>query len=537
MLMTPSTLHLHPHRMSIGPGGVQPFAWPVAIETTVAARDHFVRATMAYLRAENVDKSENAEALWLALPHLISDFCYVHQCAAAGKALADAKWRVEYGEVALIAEGAPIGISPRIEFARLLPRAQPAWRLPLRLIKMLLSSGPVVSKPYFAVDPDHDVVIFQAPLHLLNQAKAENIRRLVLSRFDAWMGAANPAEDARQTGMSAATRAAYRAILVDSFRVGGIDLQDQIADVLQDSAEIIVRRVQTQTGYLRRREKWLPKRFWSGSGGNLMNRVFGRMVSRNGGQVTAFDHGMSTGLWDCWDQTVLEFNWADRFITFSETMARGLRHNYVEDYIGRSNHRCEIIAAANHGIEPAQQEVTRQSAGRQVKYVPTLYAGRSTQITPLLPDIVAVDWQARLLSFLREEGWDVSMKPHPESYCLPPPAFSQFGVRIDGGMFEDLPDLGATMIFDYPQSTAFRSALMGRQPIILIDLPRLRLQQGVLDLLANRCAIVRGRFDKDNRVQIDWNDLRQALVRAPDLIDDKSVRECLFPVSTDMNEG
>jgi hypothetical protein len=531
MLMTNPTLHLHPHQMSIGPSGVQPFAWPVAIETTVAARDHFVRATMAYVRAENVDRSENAEALWLALPHLIADFCYIHQCAAAGTALASAKWRVEYGEAAQIAAGTQIGISPRIEFARLLPRGQPLWRRPLRMAKMLLSSGPVVSKPYFAVDPDHDVVIFQPLPHLIHQAKAEKVRRVVISRFDDWMGVANPAEDGRQTGMSNATRDAYRSILAASFKVGGVDLQDQIAGVLLESAEIIVRRVQTQIGRLRRREKWLPKRFWSGTGGNLMNRVFGRMVSRHGGQVTAFDHGMSTGLWDNWAQTVLEFNWADRFITFSEIMARGLRHNYVDDYVARSNHRCDIVVAVDHGIDSLPQDAHRLPAGRLVKYVPTLYAGRSTQIIPLLPDIVAVDWQARLLSFLLEEGWDVSMKPHPESYCLPPDAFRQFGVRIESGAFEKLPDLGATLIFDYPQSTAFRSALTGRQPIILIDLPRLPLQHGVLDLLARRCAVVRGWFDQDNRVQVNWDDLKQALVRAPGLVDDVIVRETLFPGS------
>ena len=40
--------------------------------------------------------------------------------------------------------------------------------------------------------------------------------------------------------------------------------------------------------------------------------------------------------------------------------------------------------------------------------------GIRLKVTPLFPDLVAIDWQLRLISQLNKLGYEVSVKQHPE---------------------------------------------------------------------------------------------------------------------------
>lgn len=162
-------------------------------------------------------------------------------------------------------------------------------------------------------------------------------------------------------------------------------------------------------------------------------------------------------------------------------------------------------------------------------YVATLYTGEDVHALPLMPDIVAVDWQVRLFSFLSDKGYKLSFKPHPESYTLPPEYFhKKQNVKILSGLFSDVWQEADFLLFDYPQTTAFREALHTDRPIVVFDFPRLKISNIARPLLEKRCSLVKAWFDKDGRAQVDWDDLDKAINNAKNLSDNSFV-QAFFP--------
>jgi len=66
----------------------------------------------------------------------------------------------------------------------------------------------------------------------------------------------------------------------------------------------------------------LPRRLWSGTGGNYATRALGLEVMRRGGDVTRFDHGGSAApLVDPEGMELIEFSVASRFVAPTERLA------------------------------------------------------------------------------------------------------------------------------------------------------------------------------------------------------------------------
>jgi hypothetical protein len=55
--------------------------------------------------------------------------------------------------------------------------------------------------------------------------------------------------------------------------------------------------------------------------------------------------------------------------------------------------------------------------------------------TPLIPDVVLVDWEARLVARLLAWGYEVMVKPHPESRVQSGRALSALGAQLIDGRF------------------------------------------------------------------------------------------------------
>ncbi|MCG8359112.1 MAG: hypothetical protein MI920_26405, partial [Kiloniellales bacterium] len=75
------------------------------------------------------------------------------------------------------------------------------------------------------------------------------------------------------------------------------------------------------------------------------------------------------------------------------------------------------------------------------------------------------------------------------------------------------------LLFDLPLTSAFRDALRGDKPMVLVDFGQSTPADEARELLERRLPIVAGAFDAANRAQVDWEALRAALAAAPDLSD------------------
>lgn len=534
-----ATLALDPRAMQVGPDGLTSFHWPVTVAELLRVRDHFLEGFYAWLREEGVDRSRDAEVLWLngaqiavevmrlfngyAVSHRIAGYCrFAPSAHGAGLTQAIAA-----------GEAPPDSVMTRRTLMGLPP--DPLWRKPLRAVKYAFSGAIPTYRPKRLIDPRADTVTFSGGGLIARHADAVETR-VVLSKFDEWMTPGRP-HGVEAFRLQPRSREAICALVRSVFETAG----ERLPDVLEAGLRDYLARISARTAFhleeLERQAKQLPRILWCGSCGILYNRLMARAVAKAGGRAVGHDHGTGTGWWQTYYQTVTELNFLDRFVTYSEALAEGLRRHTRRDLTIDPQRICHIDALpARKASETAPVDGRRcPSTGgtakpiKSVMYVPTAYTGDNMYLLPLLADAVAVDWQARLLAFLKAEGYEILIKPHPESpYPLPAAFANLFGAEILDAPFEAVLHRADCVLFDYLQTTCIVEAVGSDRAMVMIEFPRLQLDPEARILLERRAALVPGHFDADGRAQVAWPALRSGLAAAPDLRD-RAFTESYFP--------
>lgn len=517
-----SPLALDVPNLVIGQTGVEPFFYPVSARQTTLMLMSFIDDFHAYLLEQPPKLGSISEALWIMFPVLCLDVvqayhggAMLHRCEAAG-------YRPRSTFIDALVAGRIPELSRRLAIGMNRPLRVSFLRRLVRHSRQISVYKKKADFEYFSPFKHSDAerpLLFHVSGLVTKYVHESEIQPL-LSYPEDWLlpGAQvyNAAPDL-STIIEPMVRRAFAAVgEVSSAALSGWVLR---------SAQLCCAWGSVQLAHLRKRQK-VPAHFWAGTLGNPVYRAMATVVRERGGEVTGFDHGMSTGLWDTPIQTLLEFDFADRFVTYSAAMANGLRNNWQQS---RSIHGKlpELLF-----LKAAKLKRNNQSApcwvndGRKIIYVPTVYSGDSVHLIPFYSDIQMVDWQVRLLSYLRNQGLEVSIKPHPESlYSIPSELAELVDGRILSGRFEDLNLDGATLIFDYPQTSAFVRAVRSDNPIIVIDFDRLGIRNEARLAIESRCALVRGTSAEDGRLQVDWPELNGAIKIAPSRIDQKQLEQ------------
>ncbi len=531
-----TSLSLHPHRLRIGPAGVEPFHCPVAPDELVAARDVFLLQLFDWIRARDIDRDPDAELIWLNAAQITVEVLRLLNGYAVQRRLTQAGHRLENeGEgtalFGLLATGQapdPSGVTQRT-FAGLRP--EPGWKRSLRVLKYAFGRSGPSYKPRSWIRPGRDIVTFSASELILANAAAAD-RTIVLSKFGEWMPTGSLSGDSLPAGAGRDALRDVVALAQRSFAAVDVALPPFLAANIETFADSLTRRTRFYLEPLSAAPERLPQAFWSGSSGILYNRVMARAVSKAGGEVTGHDHGTSSGLWSSCLPSVTEFNFVQRFVTYSEPMAQGLRRHLDRRLLARPDSPCAIVPVRRAAASaPKSPRGNRTRTGRKPRllYVMTAYTGDSVYLEPLLPDAVAVDWQARLLDFLAGEGFHLSLKPHPDSYCRPPDEFQRlYDAEVVDQPFEEVMHEADLLLLDYWRTSCLVSALRTDVPMVLIEFPQHAPDPEARKLLERRAAIVAAGFGDDGRADTDWASLRRALAAAPGLGDPRFV-ESYYP--------
>lgn len=525
----PATMPVHPSRLSIEPDGVVGFEWPLPFAEIEGVRDRFLTALYAWIRERDPNRDRDAELIWLNGPQiavevmrLFNGFALLHRFD-----LADRPEAARDSGSSLIQSLVADGVPARSRVLKATLRGQPkdsAWRQAARFAKHGLTAGPVAYRPKPLIDSVRHILTFSDSPMIRAHAAALN-RRVALSRVTDWMDVTDTAALDPALGASAGAMAEVIGLAEAAIGDTRESLPEAFSSALQSFLTTMTARAHGCLRDLEAQPDRLPKVFWSGSSGIIFNRVMSRAVGKAGGETVGHDHGTGTGWWDTAYQTVFEFNYVDRFITYRPAMAEGLKRSLRHDLLARPKHQPSIEslpAQTPTGPKPAPRATPGPSRAKQkrIMYVPTAYVGDDMYLLPLLADAVTVDWQCRLFAYLRDAGHEILVKPHPESICSMPAAFTErFGARVLDGPFESVMDQADLLLFDYLQTSCIVSGLRSNRAMVLIEFPRLTLDPQARALLAKRTALVPGRFDADNRALVDPNDLTAAIQLAPELSD------------------
>ena len=275
------------------------------------------------------------------------------------------------------------------------------------------------------------------------------------------------------------------------------------------------------------RSRGLPREIWLGTAGRMPARIVAVAARRRGARVTSFDHGGGLFLSQLHAGTVMrELAVVDRIVVATETVAE-LGRRALPD---RSPAVTREVLPADG--DPTFRRVRPAKPGRRnirrVLYLPSTLRGFRTLIPPLLPDVVALDWQMRLAHMLSRLPIELAIRPHPESLLSGTrhPATREFTPLVDQPFHRTI-DVVDAFVFEYPNSTAFWEALCTDRPTVWIDLGTGNLSREARAVVARRCRIVGAHFDDRNRPQIDESVLADAVCGGPVTADPTEMRRLL----------
>ncbi len=241
---------------------------------------------------------------------------------------------------------------------------------------------------------------------------------------------------------------------------------------------------------------------WLGSAGYYPARLVAIHSKIRGVKTVSFDHGGSTFMTKypsfCY---LVNLSVINKYVLPNQ-QARNSFFRINNDYFRQKMDMAEI--AVGHG-DPYYQSVNRNGLQTPKKLIQALYCltvlrGTIQNQPTLLPDLVALDLQFRLISWMKEADISVKIKPHPGTNLsgLSSHPLSK-AAEVLTMPFEDIMSATQFFVFDYAQSTTFWAALCTDKPVILIDAKITEFDEEMKKLLQERCFIIGTDFDERGR--------------------------------------
>lgn len=518
-------LELDPSQLDIGDCGVAGLYWPLPRKHMLVARDAMISAAIEKLRqAKRLDgRAEDIGGSMFA--HLAVEFLCLFQAQAVisraraqGRGVHAPAHTHYFSPIAAARPPKPNPLFPALAAG---PSRPTASRAPLRLLRNLFVRDGIWREPYARPDYDQDIIAVSVGGIISEHARRVD-RRVVYQGLHTWFRPLEspPAADDLCQRLADAFREAAGA----GFAAAGEKLPEFLAAHYRGVA---LQAAVLSSGHLSRLSRMrLPRRLWVGLLSRPWERMLAYAVRRAGGQVTGHDHGTGEGHIADSVKTLVDFWSCQRYVTFNQFEARALRAGIRLDHLLGDPPEIVALPPAKHPAAHREGSPARRRSGKAntILYVATLYPGETVIIDPLIPDPLAIDWQARVIAHLRGHGFRVLLKPHPDSPTPMPAAFAaRLGAEILTKRFEDVIDQGDILLLDYPRSSTFGTALRSDRPIVVADFGIAPFIPEALKMLERRCAIVPGRFGLDNRLDVDWQEFDAALSRSVGLSDSSFV--------------
>ena len=310
------------------------------------------------------------------------------------------------------------------------------------------------------------------------------------------------------------------SIIQSAYAQMGINCPKHSIDYLKNTLQYLVAGLHIHYTRLIQKPDSLPHHIWTGTGGNIWDLMLRIAVKQNGGTATGHDHGAGLAHVNNYMMGFAEFWGCDNFVTFNQSQANELIEHAKNWTL--LEQKTPIIqgldnsqgSSARH-IYP-RHNMSPPSKPRKIMLMTEIYDGDRGRPGPSCPDIIQADWQARIVPQLKEWGYDVMMKLHPESPIMPPETFTNdMGANIVTQRMEDVLEEADLIIFDCIYTTSLRVAIETNIPFVLIDFYNHPWTDKGKQLISQRCSFIEGHFDEQGRRNVDWKAMEKGLREAP----------------------
>ena len=259
-----------------------------------------------------------------------------------------------------------------------------------------------------------------------------------------------------------------------------------------------------------------PAELWTGSAGNIWDRMLRIEMLDRGARVCGHDHAGGVNYMQDPGAYLMELSACSQYVTFSEAQARAVRDKSRDLGLFQPRHP-DIL-----GLPPAGERsvlpLSRQGKGKRIMYMGGLYRSDMCYFYPSLHDRVMVDFEARLFARLKNLGYEIIFKAHPENPIAPSNVFRTMpGLSFRTEPFEEVAHEADIVLFSNAATTTFNLTMGTDLPMALVDFGQWPwIPEAYADMSA-RCAVVPGHMAENNRLECEWDDLGAALERAPSM--------------------
>lgn len=535
-----SEVMLDPRRMQLDSDGVKSFCWPVHRNELIGVRDAFLDTLIETLRERRRRGDEDTFVVEVLALHWTVSVLRLYQSWSAYRRLNESGIAIQNPPEACLMRALARGVKPSMEsYVGVLHDGPPPvnpWLAPARQLRGLWIRDGISRRGSSRVDFQSDIVTIA--LGPLIYQHARRIDECVTYLAPAtWFGRLGDQSSNRSESVLPNVAV---DLAQESFRQGGETLPHFAAEWLRavftkstSHAAIHLRTATVNPGKV-------PRRLWTGTAGNLWARLLRRVVKDVGGTVTGHDHGSGMGRHFSRGSTLANFLDCDRFVTSTGCMT-SLRGSAVRDVLVEpvipeflSLPALDAAPVRSNGIS----RVSKNSPETTVMLLPMGCEGDQPHFIGCPVDIVKVDWTARLVARFREWGYRVLLKPHPEFPGPPSEVFlTQFGTTVIEQPFEDVFHEADIVVFSTLYTSTFPVALRSDKSVVLLDLELEPWVTDARELLELRCAIVAAGYAADNRIELNWDQLRDALERSRHLRDRTFVETHLEGIRTAERTG
>ena len=316
--------------------------------------------------------------------------------------------------------------------------------------------------------------------------------------------------------------------------ISNIELHPSYKSFLKSYIEETSLYINAYLTRLEKRPDLFPKILWVGSCGFIFNSILAVVAKRLGRYVVGFDHGQGCNIWSSGLTAFVETQVVDEFFTYGSATADAISHNRKTQSLVNNAIKITYNAENANSIsllnkKAYAKEQNDYASIKTVMFVQTLFMGRQTAAESPMPDMIALDWQIRLLKAFYERGYKIIIKPHPESKIqIPDDILNKYGVVIDNGIFEDVCYKADLLFYDYALTTTFHTGMLTDKPILYFHFSDAEYPEGLRQHLNNRIEIVRGWYDEENKAQVNWDDLENHIKNAIPK-NDKTICDFVLP--------
>ena len=532
-------------RMSIGKdGGINNFYWPLAKSEAESFRNKLLAgfAEVSRLKGDDLDLERDLfstinQLMVREALALFQVYVLIRRSKASGL---ETLWPVNSDYFSNINKGSTPQIKDSINVKTLMkgPSCHTAWKRPLVKLRRDIKFNGISWGSLRRTNAKKDIVACH-----ITQVMEEHARvasdTIKYTLFGEWFTALNDKliNEYSPKPLDSSICENVMTVFTNAFSIGGEALPQNIYDYFHDVLIECSKLARIHLDKVLEKPEILPKRLWTGTGGYIWCRILRHAVRRVGGEVTGHEHGTGEGIIKYFNtKTFTDYESANNFVTFNSNQCRWLKEILDEQYlipIEKPNicipeYKSGTVKYAGSQLITKKTDNPGNGKIKKIMYVASIYTGDKPRPFHHNADIVIVDWQIRLLSHLKQWGYQVLFKAHPEGEQRPPPIFfDELGAESIPGRFEEVWNQADLFMFDWKSTTAFSTAMKTDTPTMLIDFGFEEFMPEVKALVKKRCMLIEGNIDSNNRLQIDWDDMKNNLSN-PKTGDNREFLEAAF---------